>query len=192
MGAIYGFLILLFGWVWLSSSLTTETVQIKKSKETYVSEKIQKDAIIDRLKNNELEDRLRMDLFNGREKSESTIELYRKKIAEILGSEDRIPSLYAGEKKSEDIIIMLAMSDYGKVPDINLMFQTYSDSFYYKFCPHLSDEEFIKLLKWYEGNLRKNGGHDARIMCYSGASGIGAFYFDGTITPSPTDGKRLW
>ena len=192
MGTIFGFLFLLFGWIWLSSNLMSETAQVKKSNKNYEIEKSRRDCVIDRLNNRSLENKLREELFWGREASESTIELYRKKIAEILGSEERIPSLYAGDKDSENIIIMLAMSDYGKVPYINLMSQTYSNTFCYKFCPHLSDKEFIKLLRWYEGNLRKNGGYDATIMCFAGATGIGAFYFDGTIIPSPPDGKRLW
>lgn len=192
MGEVFGFLFLLFGCIWLSSSLTSETAQVKKSNQTYEAEKSRKDRVIDQLKDRSLENRLREDLFWGREKSEATIELYRKKISEILGSEERVPSLYAGNKDSEDIILMLAMSDYGKVPYINLMCQTYSNTICYKFCPHLSDKELIKFLRWYEGNLRRNGGYNATIMCYAGATGIGAFYFDGTIIPPPAEGKRLW
>ena len=192
MGGVFGFLFLLFGWIWLSSSLTSETVQVKKSNQTYEAEKSRKDSIIDRLKNRSLENRLREELFGDIEKSEETIELYSKKIAEILGSGERQPHLYIGDKDSKDIILMLAMSDYGKVPYMNLVCKTYSNIFYYKFYPHLSDEEFIRLLRWYEGNLRRNGGYDAAIMCYAGATGIGAFYFDGTIIPSPPEGTRLW
>lgn len=192
MGGVFGFLFLLFGWIWLSSSLTSETAQVKKSNKTYEVEKSRKDRVIDQLKDRSLENRIREDLFWGREKSEATIELYRKKISEILGSEERVPSLYAGNKDSKDIILMLAMSDYGKVPYINLMCKTYSNTICYKFCPHLNDKELIKFLRWYEGNLRRNGGYNATIMCYAGATGIGAFYFDGTVIPSPPDAKRLW
>ena len=192
MGEVFGFLFLLFGWIWLSSSLTAETAQVKKSNQTYEAEKSRRDSVIDQLKNRSLENKLREELFWGREKSEATTELYRRKIAEILGSEERTPNLYVGDKDSENIILMLAMSDYGKVPYINLVCQTYSNIFYYRFCPHLSDKELIKLLRWYEGNLRRNGGYNATIMCFAGATGIGAFYFDGTIIPSPPEGKRLW
>lgn len=192
MGTVFGFLFLLFGWIWISSSLTADTIQKKKSNQAYEVEKTRKDNVIDRLKNRSLENKLREELFWGREKSEATTELYRRKIAEILGSEERIPNLYVGDKDSEAIILMLAMSDYGKVPYINLVCQTYSNIFYYRFCPHLSDKELIKLLRWYEGNLRRNGGYNATIMCFAGATCIGAFYFDGTIIPSPPEGKRLW
>ena len=192
MGTVFGFLFLLFGWIWLSSNLTADTIQEKKSNQAYEVEKTRKDSVIDRLKNRSLENKLREELFWGREKSEATTELYRRKIAEILGSEERTPNLYVGDKDSEDIILLLAMSDYGKVPYINLVCQTYSNIFYYRFCPHLSDKELIKLLRWYEGNLRRNGGYNAAIMCFAGPTGIGAFYFDGTIIPSPPEGKRLW
>ena len=192
MGEVFGFLFLLFGWIWLSSSLTSETAQVKKSNQTYEVEKSRKDRVIDRLKDRSLEKRLREELFGGREKSEATINLYKEKITKILGSEERQPWLHIGDKDSEDIIIMLAMSDHGKVPYMNLVCQTYSNIFCYKFCPHLSTEELIRLLSWYEGNLRRNGGYEATIMCYAGATGIGAFYFDGTVIPSPTEGKRLW
>lgn len=192
MGTVFGFLFLLFGWIWLSSNLMSETAQVKKSNKTYEIEKSRRDCVIDRLKDRSLESKLREELFWGREASEATTELYRRKIAEILGSEERTPNLYVGDKDSENIILMLAMSDYGKVPYINLVCQTYSNIFCYRFCPHLSDKEFIKLLRWYEGNLRRNGGYNATIMCFAGVTGIGAFYFDGTIIPSPPEGKRLW
>lgn len=192
MGGVFGFLFLLFGWIWLTSSLTSETVQVKKSNQTYEMEKSRKDRVVEHLASRSLEKRLTEKLFFGREKSEATIKFYGEKIAEILGSEERVPSLHPGDKDSEDIILMLAMSDYGKVPYMNLMCRTYSSTFCYKFCPHLNNEEFIKLLMWYESNLRRNGGYDATIMCYAGATGIGAFYFDGTVIQSPPDGKRLW
>lgn len=192
MGGVFGFIFLLFGWIWLSSSLTSEKAQVKKSNQTYEVEKSRKDRVIDQLKDRGLEKRLRDELFGSREKLDKTVDLYTKKIAEILGSREREPYLSIGDKNTEDIILMLAMSDYGKVPYMNLVCKTYSNIFYYKFYPHLSDEEFIRLLRWYEGNLRKNGGYDATIMCYAGATGIGAFYFDGTVIPSPPEGARLW
>ena len=131
MGGVFGFLFLLFGWIWLSSSLTSETAQVKKSNQTYEVEKSRKDRVIDQLKDRGLEKRLRDELFGSREKLDKTVDLYTKKIAEILGSREREPYLSIGDKNTEDIILMLAMSDYGKVPYMNLVCQTYTNIFCY-------------------------------------------------------------
>lgn len=191
MGGVLTFLFLVFGWIWLSSSLTIENVEVKKSNQTYEVQKSKKDRVTEHLLDRALEKRLKEKLFWGREKSEETINLYRRKIAKILGSEDREPWLYSGDEKSEELILMFAMSDYGKVPYMRLMDRTDSSFFTYFFCPHLSDDELVKLLRWYENNLHDNGGYDADIMAFAGASGIGAIYFDGTIIPPPPQGKRL-
>ena len=59
MGGVLTFLFLVFGWIWLSSSLTIENVEVKKSNQTYEVQKSKKDRVTEHLLDRALEKRLK-------------------------------------------------------------------------------------------------------------------------------------
>lgn len=189
----FSIIFLIIGLIWIGSMLSIETVQTSQANKRMQERETRKDDLKAVLLNEawefSIEKKIEEDL-DYRTKIENEL---NKKIKAIIGEEYKLSNLDNYQHKR--VLLGYVMAKRGKVPHWDLELGMQNGDIEKTIWPRPGRSGMIKLLSWYESELRQNGGYTATIMNADSPNGLGCWYFkDITNCPwaSNTENDRMW